>query len=161
MIGKKSVRLKSRIVSDDSDLRKLLFLQKITGFLRVPPYTARSELATIKVVFMFYTRFKDTLRTLLRIRQERVLPPPGEKPAFGSTIILNRLKMQLFVSIDYEQWEWLTLRGWRTLDVRQNRRRYYRVPRNAVIRLMHATPEEREELHQRIITHKYSRKRLQ
>ncbi|MFZ6864007.1 hypothetical protein ACO0K7_15340 [Undibacterium sp. Ji67W] len=110
---------------------------------------------------MFYLRLKDSLRTLFRIRQTRALPPPGEKPAFGSTIILDRLKMQLFVSIDYEQWEWLTLRGWRTLDVRQNRRRYYRVPRNAVIRLMHATPAEREELHQRIITHKYSRKRLQ
>jgi len=110
---------------------------------------------------MFYITLKNFLRTLLRIRKIRQLPPPGEKPAFGSTIILNRLKMQLFVPIDTQQWEWLSLRGWRTLDMRQNRRRYYRVPRNAVHRLIHAKPEEREELYQRIVRHSYSRKRLE
>ena len=101
---------------------------------------------------------KDSLRTLLRIRQPRELPPPGPKPAFGSTLVLNQLKIQLFISIDYEQWEWLTLKGWRTMDQRQNRRRYYKVPRKAVQRLLHANAEEREQLHLQILDYRYSRK---
>jgi hypothetical protein len=111
---------------------------------------------------MLHNLLKDTLRTLFRIRAERALPPPGAKPAFGSTIVWRRLKMQLFIPIDHEQWEWLTMQGWRTLDMRGNRRRYYRVPRSAVNRLLMAkTPEEREAIHRRIVEHKYRSNRLE
>lgn len=103
---------------------------------------------------------KNSLRNIFRVRSPRELPPPGPKPAFGSTIVLNRLKMQLIVPIDYEQWDWLTEKGWRTLDMRQNRRRYYRVQRKAVTRLLHANAEDRETLHQQIVEHRYDRKRL-
>ncbi|MCH8619247.1 hypothetical protein [Undibacterium sp. TS12] len=103
---------------------------------------------------------KNSLRTIFRVRHERELPPAGPKPAFGSTIVFKRLKMQLLVPIDYEQWEWLTGKGWRTLDMRQNRRRYFKVPRKAVTRLLHAADLEREELHAQIIAHRYDRSRL-
>lgn len=103
---------------------------------------------------------KNSLRTIFRVRHDRELPPPGPKPAFGATVVYKRLKMQLIVPIDYEQWDWLTLKGWRTLDMRQNRRRYFRIPRKAVIRLLHAKPEEREDIHQQIIEHRYDRSRL-
>ncbi|MFZ6771902.1 hypothetical protein ACO0LB_04210 [Undibacterium sp. SXout7W] len=107
---------------------------------------------------LILNELQDFIRTLLRIRKPRELPPPGPKPAFGSTIVLNNLKIQLFVSIDYEQWEWLTHKGWRTMDQRINRRRYYKVPRKAVQRLLHASTEEREQLHQQILDYRYSRK---
>jgi hypothetical protein len=112
----------------------------------------------LTMLYQAISKLRDQLRTVFHVRRQRLLPPPGAKPAFGSTITLDRLKMQLFLPIDYEQWEWLTLRGWRTLDSRQNRRRYYRVPRSAVTRLLHATPDEREFVHQRIVEHKYDKK---
>jgi hypothetical protein len=115
----------------------------------------------LTMLYQAISKLRDQLRTVFHVRRQRLLPPPGAKPAFGSTITLDRLKMQLFLPIDYEQWEWLTLRGWRTLDSRQNRRRYYRVPRSAVTRLLHATPDEREFVHQRIVEHKYDKKRLE
>ncbi|MFZ6873568.1 hypothetical protein ACO0LF_16040 [Undibacterium sp. Di27W] len=103
---------------------------------------------------------KNGFRTIFRMRHERELPPPGPKPAFGSTVVYKRLKMQLIVPIDYEQWEWLTEKGWRTLDMRSNRRRYFKVPRKAVIRLLHANETERETLLLQILEHRYDRSRL-
>ncbi|MFZ6758010.1 hypothetical protein ACO0K9_12445 [Undibacterium sp. Ji50W] len=103
---------------------------------------------------------KNGLRNIFRVRNQRAVTPPGPKPPFGSTIVLERLKMQLIVSIDYEQWDWLTEKGWRTLDMRQNRRRYFRVQRKAVTRLLHAKPDDREALHQQIVEFRYDNKRL-
>jgi hypothetical protein len=101
------------------------------------------------------SKFKDLLRTLFRIRQPRALPPAGPKPAFGTSIVKDNLKMQLFMAIDYEQWEFLTEQGWRAMDYKNNRRRYYSVPRKAVERLLRATPEKRIEIHQRILDTRY------
>jgi hypothetical protein len=70
----------------------------------------------LTMLYQAISKLRDQLRTVFHVRRQRLLPPPGAKPAFGSTITLDRLKMQLFLPIDYEQWEWLTLRGWRTLD---------------------------------------------
>lgn len=103
---------------------------------------------------------KDTVRTLFKVRQRRTLPPVLDKPAFGSTIVLDKLKIQLRLTIDHEQWEWLTLRGWRTTDMRIDRRKYYKVPSKAVARLLHASAEEREDIHLRILEHKYDKKHL-
>ncbi|MBC3918825.1 hypothetical protein H8L32_15130 [Undibacterium sp. CY18W] len=103
---------------------------------------------------------KNSLRNIFRVRNQRAVTPAGPKPAFGSTIVLKRLKMQLIVPIDYEQWDWLTEKGWRTLDMRQNRRRYFRVQRKAVTRLLHASQDDREALHQQIVEYRYDKKRL-
>ncbi|MDE2429920.1 MAG: hypothetical protein KGM99_14425 [Burkholderiales bacterium] len=109
---------------------------------------------------MLLTVVKNSIRTIFMVRQPRELPPPGPKPAFGSTIVLGRLKIQLLMAIDYEQWDWLTDKGWRTMEVRNNRRRYYKVPRKAVSRLLHATPDERDDIHQQILDHRYDKSRL-
>ncbi|MCU6434975.1 hypothetical protein LPB67_14455 [Undibacterium sp. Jales W-56] len=103
---------------------------------------------------------KNEIRSLLNIRQERALPPAGGMPTFGSTIVLNRLKIQLRMTLEPEQWEWLTLKGWRTQDMRKNRRKYFKVPSRAVARLLHATPEDREEIYQRIVTYAYDDSQL-
>ncbi|MFZ6847868.1 hypothetical protein [Undibacterium sp. RuRC25W] len=110
---------------------------------------------------MFYFRIKDSLRTLFRIRQIRCSPPTGAKPPLGSTIVLNTLKMQLLVPIDNEQWQWLSHRGWRALDMRKNRRRYYRVPKAAVERFILASAEDRDKLYQRLVTYPYTHRFLE
>ncbi|MFZ6672788.1 hypothetical protein [Undibacterium sp. Xuan67W] len=103
---------------------------------------------------------KNEIRSLFKIRKERMLPPPGNMPTFGSTIVLHRLKIQLRMTLEPEQWEWLTLKGWRTQDMRKNRRKYFKVPSKAVARLLHAAPEEREDIYQRIVTYEFDESHL-
>lgn len=94
----------------------------------------------------------DKLRTLMRIRKPRRPLPPGPQPTLGSNIVNGRMRMRLKYPITPEQWQWLTLMGWRTVDMRQNRRRYYLVEDRSVLQLVSAeTTEERVEIHARIM----------
>ena len=108
-----------------------------------------------------YVAIKNGLRTLLRIRYKRALLPVQEKPAFGSTLIRERLQMQLFTAINHEQWEWLAAQGWRILSMQNNRRRYYRVPREIAHGLLQAPPELRHYWHQQLLQYRYLNKHLQ
>jgi hypothetical protein len=95
---------------------------------------------------------KNTLRTLFRIRAIREPLPPGPKPAVGSNIVRNRLRIRLRYPISGEQWEWFTEQGWRAIDMRTNQRRYICVPDKVLVRLLGANGLERDLLHQRLIT---------
>ncbi len=108
---------------------------------------------------MALTIIKNEIRSLLKIRQERVIPPPSGMPQFGSTIVWDKLKIQLRMTIDGEQWDWLTLKGWRVQDMRKNRRNYFKVPSKAVERLLLASQEEREDVYQRIVNYDYDKSR--
>jgi hypothetical protein len=94
---------------------------------------------------------KDSLRTLLKIRVLRELSPPGPKPLLGSNIVRDRLRIRLKHPISVEQWEWFTKQGWRTVDMRSNRRRYVMVPDKVLLRLLDAKEPDRSALHQRLI----------
>lgn len=94
---------------------------------------------------------KNTLRTLLKIRKERALPPAGMKPPVGSNIVLDRMRIRLKQPISDEQWNWLTQRGWRTVDMRTERRRYALVPEKGVARLLNADGLAREVIHSKMI----------
>ena len=94
---------------------------------------------------------KDMLRTLVGIRKERQLLPATEKPQIGSNIVRENLRIRLKYPITDDQWEWLIDIGWRTIDMRKNRRRYINVPDKAVIRLLEAGEVEREVLHMRLV----------
>jgi hypothetical protein len=94
---------------------------------------------------------KDTLRTLLRIRVEREPLPPGPKPQVGSNIVREKFRIRLKYPVSDEQWEWFTEKGWRTIDMRSNRRRYTCVPDKVLIKFLKSEPLEREVLHQRLI----------
>ncbi|HEY8023365.1 MAG TPA: hypothetical protein VIF60_02280 [Burkholderiaceae bacterium] len=96
-------------------------------------------------------RLKNTIRTILKIRAERELPPPGEKPQVGSNIVLDRLRIRLKYPITDEQWKWFTNRGWRTVDMRTDRRRYTLVPDKGLTRLLAAEGLEREVLHRKLV----------
>ncbi|HEX7644726.1 MAG TPA: hypothetical protein VF472_21185 [Burkholderiaceae bacterium] len=94
---------------------------------------------------------KNAFRNLLKIRQERALPPAGPKPPVGSNIVLDRMRIRLKHPISDEQWAWLTAHGWRTVDMRTERRRYVMVPERGVLRLLKAEGLEREVIHKKMI----------
>ncbi len=94
----------------------------------------------------------DAIRTLMRIRRTRQLLPPGPQPAMGSNIVNGRKRMRLKYAVTGEQWQWLTLMGWRTVDMRQNRRHYDLVDDQRVLQLLSAeTAHERSEIHAAIM----------
>jgi hypothetical protein len=68
--------------------------------------------------------FLHRLRTLFNIRKQRQEPPVGTKPPVGGSLILNNVRIKIKVALDDEQWQWLTLMGWRRVDMRTNRRHY-------------------------------------
>lgn len=94
---------------------------------------------------------KDSLRTLLKIRVERAVLPPGPKPQIGSNIVRETFRIRLKYPISDEQWEWFLERGWRTVDMRTNRRRYTCVPDKVLMKLLNSSDLERDVLHQRLV----------
>ncbi len=94
---------------------------------------------------------KNAFRNLLKIRKDRALPPSGPKPPVGSNIVLDRMRIRLKHPISDEQWSWLTEHGWRTVDMRSERRRYAMVPEKGVVRLLKADGLEREVIHRKMI----------
>jgi hypothetical protein len=93
----------------------------------------------------------DAIRNLLGIRTVRKLPPAGPMPPIGSSIVFGNLRIKLRYPLDAELWKWFTARGWRTVNMRTNRRRYTCLPDKILMRLMRVNGAEREVLHQRII----------
>lgn len=94
---------------------------------------------------------KNTLRTLLGIRVERELLPPGPKPQVGSNIVRDKFRIRLKYPVTDEQWTWFTEKGWRTIDMRTNRRRYTSVPDKLLLKFLNSTGTERDALHQRLM----------
>ena len=96
-------------------------------------------------------KLKDTLRTLLRIRTPRTLLPPSQMPVVGSNIVRGRLRIRLKYPVSDEQWAWFTSHGWRTIDMRLERRRYICVSDNVLIKLLKADNVKRDELHATLV----------
>ena len=94
---------------------------------------------------------KNAIRNVLNIRKERELPPAGPMPTIGSSIVRDRLRIRLKYPINAEQWEFFTKRGWRTADMRKDRRRYMSVPDKILVKLLDRSGVERESLHNRLI----------
>lgn len=90
-----------------------------------------------------------SLRTLFNIRKQRQKLPVGSKPPIGSSLILNNVRLKIRVALDDEQWEWLTLMGWRRVDMRNNRRRYQLLSDVTLRKLLDKT--ERDQAHAKIV----------
>lgn len=94
----------------------------------------------------------DSLRTLMRIRRPRQLLRAGLQPAVGSNIVNGTLRMRLKYPMSAEQWYWLAKMGWRTIDMRDNRRKYQLVADGLLHQLLNAdTAEQRTDIHARIM----------
>ena len=92
-------------------------------------------------------KLKDMLRTMLRIRNTRQLDAVCPKPPVGSNIVRDRLRIRLNHPIDDEAWEWFARMGWRTTDMRKDRRQYMNVPDRVLLNLIKANNLERQVLH--------------
>ena len=94
-------------------------------------------------------RIKNTFRTWFNIRVERTTPPPGPQPPVGSSIVRCFLRIRLKVPIDGEQWAWFSAQGWRTTDMRTDRRRYTCVQDRALLKLLDVN--KRDRLHAQML----------
>ncbi|HEX8957980.1 MAG TPA: hypothetical protein VF798_17025 [Burkholderiaceae bacterium] len=94
---------------------------------------------------------KDALRNFMGIRVERALPPPGPMPPLGSNIAMGKLRMRLKYPIDNRQWHWFSQKGWRTIDMRTDRRNYDCLPDEVLARLLASEGVLREELYEKIL----------
>jgi hypothetical protein len=94
---------------------------------------------------------RNSIRTFFKIRAQRELPPPGEKPPVGSNIVFERVRIRLKYPITDEQWKWFTDHGWRTVDMRTDRRRYSLVPDKGLVRLLAAEGLQREVMHKKLL----------
>jgi hypothetical protein len=96
-------------------------------------------------------RIPDFLRNLAGIRLHRQLAPPSERPLVGSNIAMQNLRMRLKYPINNELWSWLVSKGWRTIDMRKERRHYTMVSDNILVRLLSANDIKREAIHKHLV----------
>ena len=101
---------------------------------------------------------KNKIRTVLKIRQERVLPPPGPMPQIGSSIVCKKLRIRLKYPIDKDLWDWFIINGWRAVDMRTERREYTLLPDKALAKLIDLEESARDILLKQILQ-KYSTNR--
>ncbi|MDP3652630.1 MAG: hypothetical protein Q8R67_13195 [Rhodoferax sp.] len=101
-------------------------------------------------------KLNDRVRTLIGIRKVRQLPVPRGKPALGTSIVLDNLRIRLLHPIDESFWQWLSSKGWRAmaLNVHKNQRRYRLVPEKVLVQMILAPPAERERIHGQLTQHK-------
>ncbi|MEB0135262.1 hypothetical protein QN362_07950 [Actimicrobium sp. CCC2.4] len=97
------------------------------------------------------------LRTLFNIRKQRQEPPVGTKPPVGGSLILHNVRIKIKVALDDEQWQWLTLMGWRRVDMRTNRRSYQLLSDVTTRKLLDKT--ERDQAHTKITAQNERKKR--
>lgn len=93
----------------------------------------------------------DFLRTLFGIRKRRKALPMTPTPQIGATIVRNGVKLKVTKSCDPELWEWLLLSGWRVNPVRNDRRTYVSLPKDALSQLHAAGIEKREMVHEKLL----------
>jgi hypothetical protein len=98
-----------------------------------------------------FALLKNHYRTLFGIRKKRKVARHGPKPAVGTIIYRGSLQMSVNADMTKEQWLWLTLSGWRTLNFAKDRRRYTALPEDALSQLLQANPQEREARHAQLI----------
>ncbi len=102
---------------------------------------------------------KNKIRTVLKIRKERAVPPAGPMPQIGSSIVCNRLRIRLKYPINREIWDWFCKHGWRAVDMRTERREYTLLPDRALEKLINLEGVERDVLHKQIMQ-KYTVSRI-
>ena len=90
----------------------------------------------------FVAHVRDQVRTLLKIRCEREIPPAGSKPPYGAKLFRGDIRMTVRAGMDDELWRWLLQEGWREVAVHPDRRHYKDIPTTYVIRLIDAVANQ-------------------
>lgn len=84
---------------------------------------------------------RNRFRRLLRLRKERATPRRSSKPAIGSYIVREDVRMTIQAGLSDQLWRWLLEQGWREVIFQPDRRRYRDVPSAWVTRLIDSPPE--------------------
>jgi len=100
----------------------------------------------------------DRMRTLLKVRTKRELPPVLNKPSLGGSIVKDRFRIRLKHPIDDELWHWLADMGWRAMPVHNNRRKYVVIAERSFEKFIKADPSMRTTLHARLIEGRRTRR---
>ncbi|HNZ92463.1 MAG TPA: hypothetical protein PKM82_14795 [Acidovorax sp.] len=95
---------------------------------------------------------QDWIRTLFSIRKKRRNPAAGPTPPVGAFILRKEVKMAVNQPIPRDLWNWMVLSDWRTIPVKNDRRKCMELPAGALQELISAPPTEREAVHARILT---------
>jgi hypothetical protein len=96
-------------------------------------------------------RVSDKMRTMFGVRRERRGLPPGKKPKIGGLIVKGERSMDITHALTDEQWGWLVLLGWCSVDRRKERRQYFSLPKNACELLVNSNNDQRELLLERLM----------
>ena len=83
-------------------------------------------------------RVFDSVRTILGMRRQREMPPPGPKPRLGARIVKDDVRITVQAGLTDATWHWLVEHGWREDSFRNDRRRYREVPPSLVAELFDA-----------------------
>jgi hypothetical protein len=102
---------------------------------------------------------KDLFRTIFSIRKDRRPLPVGRTPQVGDSIVRGHLKMVIEQPVSRELWDWLVLSGWRSVNVKHDRRRYTELPPTTLQTLALANPQKRNAVHEQILdsAHQHSK----
>ncbi|MES2208029.1 MAG: hypothetical protein V4525_14685 [Pseudomonadota bacterium] len=87
----------------------------------------------------------------LKIKKKRQLGPCDSKPLVDAYIIRDNLKMKVTLSVNEEQWKWLTLQEWREASMPNDRRQYTLLPEESFSAIVLASEEEREGIYLNIL----------
>ena len=90
----------------------------------------------------FVSHVRDQVRTLLKIRCAREVPPLGAKPSFGAKLFCGDIRMTVRSGMSDALWRWLLDNGWREVVVRPDRRHYKDIPSAYVTRLIDSVANE-------------------
>ena len=94
---------------------------------------------------MVFSTLHSRFRRLLQMRKERALPRRGSKPAIGSYIAREDLRITIQAGMSDQLWRWLLEQGWRELRYRPEHRRYRDVPAICVRQLIDAPAAVRQQ----------------
>ena len=93
----------------------------------------------------------DFFRTLLKIRTRRRPLSTKPRPQVGSIIVRGNVRIRVSQPIHPDLWDWMLLSGWRVNTYRKDRRRYQTLPDAVLSELVAAPPQNRSELHSRLV----------
>lgn len=104
---------------------------------------------------MLLTKIKNTILRQFFKQERRHTPPAGPKPALGGYIAKRDVAMKVTGPLSMDLWHWLTILGWREVNVKTNRRKFYRLPKDTLEQLVNANTFERELVYEALISTKF------
>lgn len=75
----------------------------------------------------------------------------GPTPKIGAYIVKRDVAIKVIGKLTTDQWHWLLKKGWREVNPKNNRRTYYRLPKDTLLTLISSPQAEREKIYRKIM----------